>query len=658
MSKTIWVQIKFDGLENGVPYSDVQRETLKYEGFDTGVWIYNISPTWKFYSSGGRVLVDNAAKYSLGFATSINPHSSSKVGPSSNGTFEWRSLTVPDGFVIPGDTGIANFFDFDGPSHIGIAFTNTTFDFQNKTAGSLAIGDFKLSTRDSLPEIFDNALEALGFAGLGAAVKNASTVRDALSNLVSGAVDLVTDGIKGAGDPSFSAADYDARANAYIKGAQAALDEALKKVVLIPGNAAADAKAHEILEATRFIATGTAVVGSSAQVGLDINVAGVASVSISTDVSVRTEVIIDGYQTNDTVYGTAQNNFLIGGPGANRLIGGAGTDYLNGGGGADTLQGGRGSEVFDGGAGNDLIVGIGVSDRAYYSGPSSAYTFTRNADGGLTVIDTRSGSPDGTDRLYGVETLVFTDRSTKVGATLTQPVEDIVQAVARQSGSAPSMMSVSERLSNDLKAGTTTLDKVAAQIVQAAAATTSVATLAYEFFTGQAPRATGIDYLVSPSGINPNNLNAAYYQNFGLENRYINFAVNLGKAGEGNASFTAKYGALSLFDAVGLAYTTIFGAAPSVFKQFEILQDSVPNGTGGSYERQYYFESYGHDGLNGQGTKAAMIGWLLAEAVKADLGTYAKANDAFLMDVALRGAPFGVDLIGVYGRPEYAYHGT
>ena len=92
-----------------------------------------------------------------------------------------------------------------------------------------------------------------------------------------------------------------------------------------------------------------------------------------------------------------------------------------------------------------------------------------------------------------------------------------------------------------------TLDTTAfrAAQVQAADSTTSVATLAYEFFTGKIPGAAGLDYLVSPTGGNANNLNSTYYQTFNLENRYINFAVNLGKLGEGKDPFLAKYGGLS-----------------------------------------------------------------------------------------------------------------
>ena len=195
-------------------------------------------------------------------------------------------------------------------------------------------------------------------------------------------------------------------------------------------------------------------------------------------------------------------------------------------------------------------------------------------------------------------------------------------------------------------AGTQSLASAIAQIVKTADATTSVAVLSYQFFTGGIPSLGGIDYLVSPTGPNGNNLNSAYYQTFNLENRYINFAVNLGKIGEGNAKFTAEYGGLSLFAATKKAYATIFGGTPTDAKVTALL-------SGG---RDLYFESYGKDGLNGIGTKAAMVGWLLAEAEKADLGTYALSNAAFLTDLA-DGANFAVNLIGVYGRPEYAYSG-
>jgi len=182
-------------------------------------------------------------------------------------------------------------------------------------------------------------------------------------------------------------------------------------------------------------------------------------------------------------------------------------------------------------------------------------------------------------------------------------------------------------------------------LVYAASQTTSVATLSYQFFTGKVPGGPGMDYLLSPQGPNANNLNSAYYQNFNLENRYINFAVNLGKVGEGKDAFAATYGSLSLFEATREAYKTIFGGAPTDAKVHALIDTRVD-----------YFASYGGDGPEGIGTKAAMAGWLLAEAVKADVGMYANANDIFLYDLA-DGATFAVSLVGAYGVPDFVYGG-
>jgi hypothetical protein len=175
-------------------------------------------------------------------------------------------------------------------------------------------------------------------------------------------------------------------------------------------------------------------------------------------------------------------------------------------------------------------------------------------------------------------------------------------------------------------------------------ATTSVATIAYEFFTGKTPTAAGYDYLVN-SAANPDNLNTAYYAQFNEENRYINFAVNLGKDGAGMQSFQDAYGSLDLADAMTKAYTAIFGFAPAAGKIDGLLSAQItPTET-----RADYFADYGLDGPNGQGTKAAAVGWLMAEAVKADLGTYAQANDHFLAALAGGTAQYNVDLLSVYG---------
>ena len=189
---------------------------------------------------------------------------------------------------------------------------------------------------------------------------------------------------------------------------------------------------------------------------------------------------------------------------------------------------------------------------------------------------------------------------------------------------------------------TKTLSAAIGEIVAKADQTTAVAAMSYQFFLGFVPSKGGFDYLVSPTGPNLNNINSAYYQSFNIENRYINFAVNLGKLGEGRAAFETKYGAKTLSEMVKDAYAVIFGSAPTDAKVADLVNP-----------RASYFQTFGGDGPNGVGTKAAAVGWLLAEAAKADIGVYSRASDAFLTDLA-DGAAFGVDLVGVYGNAAMA----
>lgn len=232
------------------------------------------------------------------------------------------------------------------------------------------------------------------------------------------------------------------------------------------------------------------------------------------------------------------------------------------------------------------------------------------------------------------------------------PVMEAFKNILRETTPTTSHLALRGQLAVGVSNADLTYADATAQLIKAAGATTSVATLSYQFFNGKIPSLAGVDYLVSPTGPNANNLNSAYYQSFSLENRYINFAVNLGKVGEGAAKFTADYGALSLFEATRKAYATVFGVTPTDAKVHALLDPSFVLG-GQTMTRAEYFAYYGGDGANGLGTKAAMVGWLLGEAVKADVGMYAKANDAFLSDLA-DGATFAIDLVGVYGKPEFA----
>jgi hypothetical protein len=293
--------------------------------------------------------------------------------------------------------------------------------------------------------------------------------------------------------------------------------------------------------------------------------------------------------------------------------------------------------------GDDLVDGGGGLDTAVYTGQAKDYAWWSNPDGTWTVQDLRSGAPDGVDTLKSIEQLQFASGFVKTeGLTPTESVNSAFGNILR-GASGPGDAALLQATTTMVASGQLTVDQAVLQAVKQAGASTSVATLAYQFFTGAIPSKGGIDYLVSTTSDNPNNLNSAYYQSFNLENRYINFAVNLGKLGEGKDAFAAAYGQMTFEQATRTAYTTIFGTTPSDAK-IHALIDS----------RMDYFAYYGQDGASGIGAKAAMVGWLLAEAVKADVGVYAKANDAFLADLA-DGARYAVDLVGTYGKAEFAF---
>jgi serralysin len=326
---------------------------------------------------------------------------------------------------------------------------------------------------------------------------------------------------------------------------------------------------------------------------------------------------------------------------------GAQIENAVGGSGVDVIYGNALANLISGGGGNDTIDGGAGIDTAQYSGASSSYSWTKRSDGAWIVQDLRGGSPDGTDVLTNIENLKFSDHTVALGGIgLSSAVETAFSNLTRAGSGADVNKALALDISNQMAGGTMSQAQAFVAIEQAAKTTTAVATLSYEFFTGKVPTEAGVDYLVSPTGPNANNLNSTYYQSFNLENRYINFAVNLGKNGEGQAAFAAKYGALSLVEATATAYQTIFGGAPSDAKVHALIDSRVD-----------YFAAYGGDGPAGIGTKAAMVGWLLAEAVKADVGTYAKVGDAFMADLT-DGAAFAVDIVGVYNHPEYSYTPT
>ena len=211
--------------------------------------------------------------------------------------------------------------------------------------------------------------------------------------------------------------------------------------------------------------------------------------------------------------------------------------------------------------------------------------------------------------------------------------------------------------------GQVTLAQAETTLLHLVDGTTAVAVASYGFFTGSTPTAAGLNYLVH-SGANATDLNDSYYARFTTENRYINFAVNLATGpGAGAAAFQASYGALSLVDATAKAYAAVFGAMADAAKVSALLDTLVPDGLGGQETRAQYFAQYGGDGPNGQGTKAAMIGFLLSNSVHDGSGVYGAATEHYLSALAHGSAPamgselalhYGpaVSLVGVTSTPD------
>ncbi len=348
----------------------------------------------------------------------------------------------------------------------------------------------------------------------------------------------------------------------------------------------------------------------------------------------------------------------------------AGADVIKGSTGADVLRGYAGDDRFVASGGADTVDGGAGSNTLQLGGAYSAYVVTSTGAGAWTLVDGRAGSPDGRITATSVQKLEFLDGTltlaTPPSAATVATLDAAFANLSRAPVNAPATMAATVTLADGsvvpgalytakqglidlavrVDSGAITLIAAQAQVAHLFDSTTSVATLAYQFFTGRTPLAQGYDYLVSSTG-NATDLNDPYYARFTAENRYINFAVNLGRYGEGRATFEARYGALSLTDTLKAAYQEVFGFAADDAKVSAIL--NAPTGLPGVATRADYLADYGGDGPGGVGTKAALVGYLLVEAVKADLGTYARANDAFLAALAAGSAQFNVDLKAAYG---------
>ena len=127
---------------------------------------------------------------------------------------------------------------------------------------------------------------------------------------------------------------------------------------------------------------------------------GTLVIDLATPANNTGEAAGDTYVSIENVTGSEGNDLIRGDGGDNVLNGRGGNNTLEGGAGSDTLTGGAGSDDLNGGA--------GTGDVAIYSGARNLYTVSYNAGTQtFTIVDTRGGSPDGTDTATGVETFRF-----------------------------------------------------------------------------------------------------------------------------------------------------------------------------------------------------------------------------------------------------------
>ena len=116
------------------------------------------------------------------------------------------------------------------------------------------------------------------------------------------------------------------------------------------------------------------------------------------------------------------------GAGNDRILAGVGGDDVRGGAGNDTIDGGLFSLTDRLAAMKADPMASTTENRAQYSGPSSRYAVTPHTDNAtgsvtgvanqsyFTVEDLRSGSPDGTDVVFNIDTLAFFDTQQRLSA--------------------------------------------------------------------------------------------------------------------------------------------------------------------------------------------------------------------------------------------------
>ena len=150
--------------------------------------------------------------------------------------------------------------------------------------------------------------------------------------------------------------------------------------------------------------------------------------------SVQLANLGNGHYASGNVY----NAYLYNGDARSYIdnaIGGSGNDTILGNAIANALNGGGGNDTITGGAGNDGINGGAGTDTAVYSGSRANYLISYDvATQTFTIVDQRSGLPDGTDTTVGVEYFRFADGTLASSGLVTTTIESLGSTRAVLSG--------------------------------------------------------------------------------------------------------------------------------------------------------------------------------------------------------------------------------
>jgi len=194
-----------------------------------------------------------------------------------------------------------------------------------------------------------------------------------------------------------------------------------------------------------------------------------------------------------------------------------------------------------------------------------------------------------------------------------------------------------------------------AYVLNSADIDTNVAVASYQFFTGKTPTQAGLAYLVN-STANATDLNDPYYASFNIENRYMNFAANLGLQGDGAAAFSTNYSstAIPVFSTfIGVIYEQIIGSAYA-----QAAGINVSNAITSVVGRQAAFTQTARErGLINStstaaqidlATRAVAVGYLLVEGIKADVGIYAAGANNFTNSLIAGNTVYNTSMLTTY----------